>query len=204
MKLVAFTALLLVACADSDEARLDHAQILAVRADPPHIAPGERARIDVLAGDDAGAVYEAAPDSVVADGAAVERAADGWYVTAGAMPGVAALHVALSIDGVSWRADKALVIGEPAANPRVAAMQVDGAVSSELVAALGTKPRITAVGAGAEPMSYAWYSTLGSLELYRQPTAVLDANERGDGQLLVVVRDASGGVSWQQLPARIE
>jgi hypothetical protein len=204
MKLVLLASLLLVACADADEARLDHAQILAVRAEPPHVAPGERARIDVLAGDDAGTVYEAAPDSVVAYNAAVERTADGWFVTAGPMPAIAVLHVTLAIDGVAWRADKALVIGEPAANPRVEAMQVDGAPSSELVAALGTKPQLTAIGAGSEPLTYAWYSSVGSLERYRQPTAVLDADQRAEGQLLVVVRDAVGGVSWQVLPARVE
>lgn len=204
---IVLLSLSLVACADTEKGRLDHAQIFAVRAEPPHVAPGQQARIDLLAGDDSGAVYEAEPETLVADTAAgplsVERTADGWFVTAGAIPGLAMLNVTLTIDGVVWRADKALVVTEPAANPRVAAMLVDGTASSELVAAAGTKPALTALGEGQEPLTYAWYSSVGDLELYRQPTAILDAAEPADGQLLLVVRDGVGGVSWQLLPARV-
>jgi len=201
-------SLLANACAEPAEARLDHAQILAVRTEPAHVAPGGVARIDLLAGDDSGAVFVTPPDELTATGAGgplpIERTADGWFVTAGPTPDVATLEVAVAIDGVSWRAKKALVVSEPADNPRVVAMQVDGATSDELVAQLGTKPELAAIGVGREPLTYAWYSSIGDLERYRQPTAALDATDAGEGTVLLVVRDGAGGVGWQLLPARVE
>jgi hypothetical protein len=201
-------ALFAGACAEADEARLDRAQILAVRAEPAHVAPGGTARIDILAGDESGAVFETSPDELVAMGAAgpfpVERRANGWFVTAGALPEIATLEVAVSIDGVSWRAKKALVVSEPAENPRVAVMQVDGSASEELVAPVGSKPELTAIGVGREPLTYAWYSSVGDLERYRQPSAALTADAPAEGAVLLVVRDDAGGVGWHVLPARVE
>lgn len=75
---------------------------------------------------------------------------------------------------------------------------------SELVAPAGTKPELTAVGAGREPLTYAWYSSVGDLTGYRQPSAVLDAAEAAEGAILLVVRDGAGGVGWHLLPARVD
>lgn len=201
MKRIVFLIALAACDAAPELARLDHSQILAVRADPPAVALGQRAKIEVLAGDEAGNVYEADPDAI-ATNLAVERAADGWYVTAGATPEIATLVVSLGIDGVEWRATKSLVVNAPAENPRIDAMMIDGTASNELVAAVGTKPALTVVGAGE--LTYAWYSSVGDLEKYRQPTAILDAAEPAEGHVVIVVRDAAGGVSWQMVPARIQ
>ncbi|HEU0036029.1 MAG TPA: hypothetical protein VFQ53_35700 [Kofleriaceae bacterium] len=203
-----FVAVFAVACdSEPDAARLDHAQILAVRLEPAHVAPGGRARVTLLAGDDAGAVFEADPDSLSALGNAgpmlVEHATDGWYVTAGAQPDIATIGVTLTIDGTEWRAEKAFVVSEQAENPHVATMQVDGAPSTEVVAAVGAKPELTAVGEGQEPLAYAWYSSIGDLQYYRQQTAILDAAEPADGTVVVVVRDSVGGVDWQIVPASV-
>lgn len=204
-----FFVVALAACDAAPElARLDHAQILAVRSEPAAIAPGERARIELLAGDDSGAVFEADPDTLVATTPSgpltVERGADGWYVTAGASPEIATLEVALAIDGSVWRATKSLIVDVRAENPQIDAMQIDGAPHEELVATVGTKPALSVVGAGSEPFKYAWYSSVGDLEQYRQPTALLDAAEPAEGHVVIVVRDAAGGVSWKLLPARVE
>ena len=204
MKRIVFFLALAACDAAPELARLDHSQILAVRAEPPAVAPGQRAKIELLAGDDAGNVYEADPDTLDAGPLAVERTADGWYVTAGATPEIATLEVSLAIDGVQWRATKSLVVNAPAENPKINSMQIDGAASAELVAAAGTKPSLTVVGEGKEPFKYAWYSSVGDLEKYRQPTAILDAAEPAEGHVVIVVRDAAGGVSWQMLPARVE
>jgi hypothetical protein len=208
MKRTLLLAVLAACDATPELARLDHAQILAVRTEPAAVAPGQRARIDVLAGDDAGAVFETAPDRVTASSRtsgplAVERAADGWYVTAGDAPEIATIEIVLAIDGIAWRATKSLVVNAPAANPRIATMQIDGADRDELVVAAGTKPALTVVGEGAGPLTYAWYSSVGDLEQYRQPTAILDAAEPADGHVVVVVRDGAGGVSWQLVPATV-
>lgn len=206
----AFFLLALAACDAAPElARLDHAQILAVRSEPAAVAPGGRAKIDILAGDDAGTVFEAKPDSVTAISRqtgplAVERTADGWYVTAGGAAEIATIEVALEIDGVEWRATKSLVVNAIAENPRITTMQIDGTDTDQLVAATGTKPALTVIGEGIEPFKYAWYSSVGDLEKYRQPTAVLDAAEPAEGHVVIVVRDSAGGVNWQLMPARIE
>ncbi|MDQ3340119.1 MAG: hypothetical protein M4D80_33595 [Myxococcota bacterium] len=199
--------LALTACDATPElARLDHSQILAVRTEPATVAPGERARIDILAGDDSGAVFEAAPDRVVARSRTtgpllVERTADGWFVTAGG-PEIATIEVALEIDGTEWRATKSLVVNATTENPRITTMQIDGADTEALVAAAGTKPSLTVVAEGE--LEYAWYSSVGDLELYRQPSAVLDAAEPAEGHVVIVVRDTAGGVTWKLLPARVE
>jgi len=69
-------------------------------------------------------------------------------------------------------------------------------------ASVGTKPALSVVVEG--DLKYAWYSSVGDLEKYRQPTAFLDAAEAADGHIVIVVRDDAGGVSWQILPATVE
>ncbi|MGE5185228.1 MAG: hypothetical protein ACM31C_24330 [Acidobacteriota bacterium] len=196
MKRFVFLAAVAACTSSSDPFELDHAQILAVRAEPAHAPPGTAVRIDVLAGDDAGDVFEAVPDAVDAGPLAAERRADGWYVTSPA-PLAPAITVTLRIDGQPWAATKQLVFAELAANPSLAEMPPVQAIR-------GTKPQLAASAAGADPLSYAWYTSLGTLEHYRQPAAILDAEAAGDGIVCVVVRDAQGGVAWQTIPAHVE
>jgi hypothetical protein len=194
----------LAACApDDDLALLDHAQILAVRATPAHAAPGERVKIDMLAGDDAGTVFEATPETLTAGPLPVEHAADGWYVTAPEMQMGAHVDVSLTIDGTAWRASKQLVFGMHADNPAVATMQVDGAPTAMIDAQVGDKRTLDVQGTGAEPLSYAWYTSVGTLAHYRSATTTLDASEAGQGTVLVVIRDAAGGVTWRELPLSV-
>ena len=204
----AITLLLLTACDATPElARLDHAQILAVRTEPATVAPGERARIDVLAGDDNGAVFEAGPARVTAlsrttGPLVVERTAGGWFVTANGIAEIATLEVAIDIDGTEWRATKSLVVNARTDNPPILSMQIDGTDRDELVAAVGSKPALSVPA--DEALTYAWYSSVGDLENYRQPSAILDAAEPAEGHVVLVVRDDVGGVSWKLLPARVE
>jgi len=205
MRIALVAILFTTACADTSElAALDRAQILAVRTEPANVAPGERARIDVLASDATGAVFEASPDTVTAGALAVERTPDGWYVTAGSSPAHPTITVTLALDGSELAAEKALVVGETVANPRIAAMQIDGTAGAALVAPAGTRPSLAVTSEGREPMRYAWYSSVGDLEYYRQPTAILDAATPATGTIVIVVRDGAGGVDWQLLPATIE
>ena len=206
-RLIALLVLTAACDAAPELARLDHAQILAVRTTPAQVAPGERAKIDILAGDDSGAVFEAAPKMVTAVSRttgplAVERAADGWYVAANGLPEIATIAVSLDIDGFEWRATKSLVVNATAPNPTITTMQIDGADTDDIVAPIGTKPQLTVIADG--DLEYAWYSSVGDLEKYRQPTAILDASEASEGHVVIVVRDPSGGVSWKLLPARVE
>jgi hypothetical protein len=206
--------LILAACTESDEAKLDHAQILAVRAEPAHVAPGQRAKIDILAGNDAGDVFEIAPDTLTARGQggelAVEQTADGWFVTAGATPDLATLSVTLAIDGISWPATKSLIVAEPAANPGIT-LAIDGnpatqppAAAFDLTAAAGATSELAVTATGALPFTYAWYSSVGDLSHIHSATATLATDAAGEGVIVVVVRDDVGGVTWQVVPARIQ
>ncbi len=202
MKTLALSFVVLAACSTpEDPALLDHAQILAVRSTPAHVAPGERARIDALVGDDTGAVQVVVPDLVDVVGA--ERAADGWYVTASPEPGSVAARITIAIGGTPYRADKTLVFGDDAANPTMSDVEVDGSPDNVLDATSGTSHQLAASCAGVEPLSYAWYTSIGTLQHYRAAQATLGADVAGDGVILVVVRDAQGGVVWQTMPAQI-
>lgn len=215
--LIAVSAVLaaaLVGCANPEVAALDHAQILAVRTEPAHPVPGQWARVDVLAGDESGNVFETSPTTLDAGGLSTEKMTNGWFVLApmltGDAPPVHMLTLGVEIDGEVWEATKSLVVsptGEPRANPTVTTMQVDGSpvsgASGMLEIARGTKPRLAAIGS-SQDLSYAWFSSVGDLSFYRQPEAVLDASEAAEGLVVLVVRDAVGGAGWQILPAVVQ
>jgi hypothetical protein len=159
----------------------------------------------VLAGDDAGDVFVTTPDSAVVAGMPLSRGADGWYITAPAMPAAPTVEVAVTIDGQIWRATKQLVLGgDHADNPTVSTMQVDGADSTEIACTLGATHALAVLSSGADPLAFAWYTSIGKLEHDRRADATFDADEAGDGTVLVVVRDAQGGVSWQTSPTKIQ
>ena len=185
---------------------LDHAQILAVRSEPAHVAAGGTVRIDALVGNDAGDIQVAVPDQVIVEGFAAERGADGWYVQSSPMlPAAPTATVAVTIDGVEWRATKQLDFGDDHANPTMAAMQVDGVATQTIATAKGAAPALDVLAGGADPgtLTYAWYTSIGTLEHYRSAEATLDAGEPGAGTVVVVVRDDAGGVAWQTIPVEI-
>lgn len=198
-----FFVLAIAACNTSSEPfELDHPQILAVRSEPAHAPAGGTVRVDALVGDSYGNVRIVVPDTLDAAGLVADRRADGWYVTAPAS--APEITVTVDIDGEAWTASKQLVFGDTAGNPTVAAMQVDGSPTDAIALARGEKPALDLVTTGVEPLTYAWYTSVGKLVHYRSAEAELDADIAGDGVVCVVVRDARGGVAWQLLPASIE
>ena len=54
-----------------------------------------------------------------------------------------------------------------------------------------------------ERVRHAWYASIGTLARYRGAEAMLDADETGDGTMVVIVRDHAGGVAWQAVPVQI-
>lgn len=184
--LVASAALFAAACDDSQAmALLDHPQILAVRAEPPAVAAGGEAHIDVLASDSTGAVF-------VVDQGMVSAPPE---IPAG-QPVAMPIEVSLTIEGETLLASKSLVVGVQADNPAVAKLGVPDEVPPDSETAL----RVAAAG-GTGELSYARYTSLGTLEGYRSREATLVAgDEAGDGLVLVVVRDAQGGVDWLSAP----
>jgi hypothetical protein len=200
----AFAFVLTAACTADDPTRLDHPELLAVRADPPALAPGSRARIDVLASDRAGHVFVTDPDSVTGP-IPIEHAADGWYVTAPAdvPPPSATLDLALAVDGETRLATKDVRFGPPAVNPALCPMTIDGTASVAVTAAFGAKPTLSVVCGAPGDARYDWFTSIGTLERPLEPTVVLHADERGDGTIVVIERDDAGGVAWQWWPVHI-
>jgi hypothetical protein len=187
----------IAACTTSNEPfALDHAQILAVRSEPAHAPVGGTVRVDVLAGDDAGNVFVTVPDSLDAGGLPAVRRADGWYVT-GPVQLAPTIAVTVAIDGTTWAASKELVFGDAAANPTLAS-------DAALDMTKGEKRELDVTATGADPFTYAWYASVGTLDHYRSAQATFSASVAGEGTVCVVVRDAQGGVAWQMLPATIQ
>jgi hypothetical protein len=207
--LIAATALSLAACAESTSmALLDHPQILAVRADPPAIPAGGEARIEVLAGDASGALFVVAPETMATevDAPLAQRREDGWYIVAplelpsDQTPLALPIEVTLTIDDLVLAASKTVILGAEATNPVIDAVEIPAVV------ARGTETAILATGSGGTgELGYAWYTSIGELDSYRSADATFLAGDApGSGEVLVVIRDAQGGVTWQTVPIVVE
>lgn len=203
-KIIATSACLAIAaCADVPEPfELDHARVMAVRIDPPALAPGERATIVALATDAAQGPRELDPREVAIDPAvppalaaqlALARDDNGrWTITA---PGAALgdLVIALDLevetaDGV-LPAQKTLALGAHADNPAAPAIALDGPLVPDRDVALTPTPIDPA-------LAYRWFSSVGDLVGYTRATATLAPRAHGRGALAVVVRDEAGGTAW--------
>ena len=205
MTRILLLCLALAACNEAAEpARLDHAQILAVRATPPHAPADGKVKIDLLVGDYAGMVFETQPDTVIAGTLTVEHSTEGWFVTGGGVPAVT-VAVSSTIDGETWRAEKTVVFDDkPLDNPSVTAVDMDGTQTAAVDTSIGARPALTANCAGGDTLTYAWYSSVGDLEHYHKQTATLKADAAADGTVAIVVRDDQGGVGWQVLPGHVQ
>jgi hypothetical protein len=223
MKTIACLAVLTltsIAAAGCDDlgspAVLDRPRVLAVRAEPPHLAAGGSARIDVLVGDAAGRAVVVAPDLVapaVDVPGLVHHTADGWTITAPGEDVLAAmrtelelaptdpirlpLDVAVAVDGDELTALKVVVLGSAAANPVIGGMTLGGAdVTGAVVVPVGDVALAPAAVTATGELAYAWYSSVGELAGYRSEQATLTAVEPGAGQIVLVVRDDQYGVGW--------
>jgi hypothetical protein len=178
--------LLLAACSDFDPpSALTRPQVLAVRATPAAIAPGERAKLDALV---------AGPDGVLAPVLAWRvdagpAALDGDWLVA-QEPG----DVALALDAGGLAAEKVVAVGERRDNPELGPVTADGAaIGAEL-----RVPRGATVALAASAPSIRWYATIGAIDLHRlAATELVAPAEPGRGTLVVVARDDRGGVTWQ-------
>ncbi|MBL8622850.1 MAG: hypothetical protein JNK64_16155 [Myxococcales bacterium] len=224
--IVAFV-MLAVGCADVTEPyELDHARVIAVRTEPATLAPGEAGTVAVLVtgGDgprvvpaDGLAVTVPAP---LAPYVAVTRGPDGWTVVAPTAAQLAGLRAALgvpatepaavpltittTVDGVALVAHKWTVVDATAPNPTIAGVALDGVVAPVLRAAAGSTPRLSVTHDAGPAAVVRWLSSVGELAQYQSADATLDAAAPARGAIVVVVRDARGGVAWQIVPAEVE
>lgn len=223
-------AALLAGCIDPVDARwqLDHDHVVAVRATPPRLVPGERARLDALVARKGELTTVEAPvtaaliDAPEALSSLLRYDGASWFVEA---PGEDVLRAerarigfaagtAIPVDvyaawttaeGDPMYARKTVWLGDTGANPPLPAARVDGApMAPEVIV-----PRETDVYLSVDvPAAWrvSWLTSCGQLFQDDVATSFLRVVE-GDsveGELAVVVRDGDGGVAWDVRPIRAE
>lgn len=207
-------ALLLVLAACADETtppwQLDQDRILGVRATPPGIAPGETARLVALLAHADGPVTEEQPLGASAAFApadlytAVHYNIDHWEVNAPdesklaearaelGLPADAPipLEITLELPGPLY-ATKTVYLGTSRVNPEPPSVHPDTSsirIDHDL--------QLTSVSTG----DVRWFTSCGELIDHDQAIATLRVEDPCDGELVVVVRDDAGGVTWRILP----
>jgi len=223
--------LVLAGCIDPIDARwqLDHDHVVAARATPPRLREGESTALDALVAHKGRGVSEEAPltaeigSSQFASYLHHENGA--WTLTApdaqmlaSARPGLGLpedapvpvdlmLTFARSTDRTSpdpVRVKKTVWLGEPSLNPVVPPITVEGAAAGdEIVVPIG---RDIYLSVDAPGLRVNWLTSVGSLFQDDVATAFVRVlpEDRQSGELVVVVRDAEGGVAWQVWPMRAE
>lgn len=224
---LALVALSATGCIEEIDARwqLDHDHVVAVRASPPRVMPLARARLDALiahAGapttveSPSAAVGPQAPDDPLYD--TVAFIGDGWYVTSPGEPALARARVERGLpDGApvpldvlmaferagaaTLYAKKTVWLGAQADNPTAPAMVIDGqAAADEVVVPIEQDVYVSVTPPPGARVN--WLTSAGSLFQDDVPTAFLRVSpeDRTDGELAVVIRDADGGVAWRVWP----
>jgi hypothetical protein len=228
--LVAIAALALGACTgDLDPAwQLDHDRIIAVRATPPGILPGQTSTIDALLGKKGDKTEVAVPQAAMVVSPTslsdvLSQSGGNWIVTAPSAERLAAARTELGLAadapvplevGVAYAnqtllAVKTVKLGTSIANPSLASMNVmvneAAPGSSELVV---DKLVQVPLSVDADDVTYdvAWLTSCGTMHDFDLPNAYLkvEADDPDAGELAVTVRDANGGVAWNVWPIRAQ
>lgn len=192
--------LLLGACTPATDPpwQLDHDRILAVRANPPALLPGEIGRLEVLVAHAGAPVSVEEPDQVAAPGSplftAVHFDQDHWQIDAPDdmqlaaartelhLPVEAPVPLDLKIREGGLNAAKQILLGTTAMNPVLPPVTLptfDPGEHELLIEATNVR----------------WFTSCGQLGGADQPRATLILDEPCRGELVVVVRDGIG-VVW--------
>lgn len=211
--------------------QLDHDRIIAVRATPPGIAPGETSTLDALLGKKGEPTRVAAPEAaaVVSPASLADVLSfDGtsWIVTAPSEERLAAarvelglaadapvvLRVGVSYDRQALVATKTIDLGRAAVNPSLISMnmKIDGApAGSAEPEEIVVEPLVEvplSVDADDEFYDVTWLTSCGTMHDFDLPSAYLkvEAEDPTSGELAVVLRDDRSGVAWHVWPIRAE
>ncbi len=221
----------IITCAGCDDfatpAELSHAQILAIRAQPAAVAPGEQATLSVLVAGPEGDIVPSRVEWTLETSSpwvTVVTDSEGAVTLAAAadMPAVQEVALDVSVDlasGERLLARKYLEVGGTATdNPLITQIDVDGtpltngdnaddnpsgstitaAPGQTLALSLNTAPTIT------EDSLISWFATIGEIDRYRLADTIWTAPDNGgQGWLYVVYRDGYGGVSWQKISVTV-
>ena len=208
----------LAACVpdSAPEWQLEHDRIVAVRANPPAIAPGGVSTLEILLAHAGGPTTVEVPQQMTAPDSplflAVHYNIDHWQIdgldepqlaAARAQLGLAAdapvpLDVELTVPGPLY-ATKRVLLGVAADNPVLPAVSIDGAeppLSIDLARAHEAALLIDA-------SNVHWFTSCGELRRDREPSATLVTDEACDGELVVVVHAGETGVVWSTWPLHV-
>jgi hypothetical protein len=205
MRALLFAALL-AACTDVPQPfELDHARVMAVRVDPPSLAPGERTRIDVLVTDNSGPRV-APPTAFMVEappGLEPRQTPEGWFLDAPTTATSIVVPLSLSIDTAegTLTAQKTVAFGAHADNPAAPEILLDGE-ARPLDVAPGAE-RLLSVNEPIDGLSYRWFSSVGDLVGYTTTEARLEPIDGLNGYIVLVVRDQAGGTAWTLSPAMV-
>jgi hypothetical protein len=197
-------------CIDSIDPRwqLDHDHIIAARATPPCIHPGDATNLDALV------AHADAPVSIENPMTADIVSAPTLY---SADDGPQSVEVMLTFPHPSgldraaldpYRVKKTVWLGEPRPNPELPAITIDGQpapAEGETIALPLDRDVYVSVDAPADARIN-WLTNVGTLFQDDVATAFVrvNAKDRLDGQLVVVLRDTEGGVVWRVWSVRAE
>jgi hypothetical protein len=223
MRRAAVLAVLAGCSADVDpDWQLSHDRVVAVRAAPPRLAPGEVATIDALLGHAGQPPDGVDPDTaeVVSPASlagALGRQATHWTVTAPGDDRLAAARSELGLDAgapvplrlrvgftqLGQTALKVVWLGQHTDNPVIDPVTIggmDGLAQAQLTVPAGVDvPLVVSFDA---TYNINWLTSCGTMHDFDLAMAHLrvEPEDPHTGTLAVVVRDALGGVAWQLWP----
>lgn len=194
---------------------LGEPQILALVANPPCVQPGATAQLEAIVAGPDGAIIPSDITWSVPTGSpgAIEMSGSVWAIRAAAdaMPGERVeIDVAVGI-GTTTRLHgfRTVQIGSGCTNPSIGGVVVDGVTqpTSSVIAMMSDADidlDVLIDGGLADGSIVSWFSTAGTIELYRHtPTQLAVRGAPGSGVLYVVYRDGSGGVGWLEHDVQI-
>lgn len=223
MKWLAILTLLGACTSDVDPPwQLDHDRVIAVRATPPRILPGETAAIDALIGRKGDVPIERGPgDAMVVSPVALESTlthpASGWTVTAPDPTRLAAARTELGLAagepvpvrlrmtfaGPPLVGLKVVWMGEHADNPVIGPVLVNGRdVSDDAQVLVEPVTDIPLEVPFDDHYVVNWLTSAGEMHDFDLPAAYLriEPQTPQSGTVGVVVRDELGGVAWKLWP----
>jgi hypothetical protein len=211
----------LAACSGDIDAQwqLAHERIIAVRATPPHILPGETSTLDVFVGHTGSGVQVEPPDDAsVLSPVELTTNLSGATFTA---PGGTLLDqirgelglgsndpvpVEVQIEADTFEALKTIYVGDSADNPTLDDLMIDNAAPPADMTTTITVPGNVDVPLTIpnDPTVYNinWLTSCGTMNDFDLNDAFLNVapTDTQDGQLGIVMRDQSGGVVWAYWP----
>lgn len=222
--LASLVALWLGACGQDVDLpwQLDHERVIAVRATPPRIAPGQRSQLDALLGRAEGAPYEALPDRIEVVSpqslASALTTTDGTFsvlapsestlaaarTELGLAEGAAVpLQLRVGFADTERTALKVVWLGEAGGNLALGSALVggeDALTKDALEVQPATEVRLEVPFDASYNVN--WLTSCGTMHDFDLARAYLrvEAADPQAGHLAVVVRDERGAVAWRVWP----